>query len=66
MFQPSDAQNGMSGGVGGVTGAIPSPPPDQWRGKLQLWIEEGLTQRRRDAEGYKIEGWDSDDWFYGV
>ena len=26
--QPQDAANGMSGGVGGVTGAIPSPRPD--------------------------------------
>jgi len=27
-FQPPDAENRMSGGVGGVTGAIPLPPPD--------------------------------------
>ena len=25
-------ENRMSGGVGGVTGAIPSPPPDQGKG----------------------------------
>ena len=28
-FQPPDAENRMSGGVGGVTGIIPSPRPDQ-------------------------------------
>ena len=27
--QPPDAENRMSGGVGGMTGAIPSSPPDQ-------------------------------------
>jgi len=27
-FQPPDAENRMSGGVGGVTGAIPLSPPD--------------------------------------
>jgi hypothetical protein len=27
--QPPDAENRMSGGVGGVTGAIPLPPPDR-------------------------------------
>jgi len=27
-MQPPDAENRTSGGVGGVTGAIPSPPPD--------------------------------------
>ena len=27
-FQPPDAENRMSGGVGGVTGIIPSPRPD--------------------------------------
>jgi len=27
-FQPPDAENRMSGGVGGVTGVIPSPRPD--------------------------------------
>jgi len=29
QVQPPDAENRMSGGVGGVTGAIPLPPPDQ-------------------------------------
>jgi hypothetical protein len=28
VVQPPDAENGMSGGVGGVTGAIRSPRPD--------------------------------------
>ena len=28
MVQPPDAENRMSGGVGGVAGAIPPPPPD--------------------------------------
>ncbi len=28
-IQPPDAENRMSGGVGGMTGAIPSSPPDQ-------------------------------------
>jgi len=28
--QPPDAENRMSGGVGEVTGAIPSPRPDQF------------------------------------
>jgi hypothetical protein len=27
--QPPDAENRMSGGVGGITGAIPLSPPDQ-------------------------------------
>jgi hypothetical protein len=29
QVQPPDAENRMSGGVGGVTGAIPLPPPDR-------------------------------------
>jgi len=29
QVQPPDAENRMSGGLGGVTGAIPLPPPDQ-------------------------------------
>jgi hypothetical protein len=33
QVQPPDAENRMSGGVGGVTGAIPLPPPDpRWNG----------------------------------
>ncbi len=28
-IQPPDAENRMSGGVGGMTGAIPSSPPDR-------------------------------------
>jgi hypothetical protein len=27
--QPPDAENRMSGGVGGITGAIPLSPPDR-------------------------------------
>ncbi len=30
LFQPPDAENRMSGGVGGMTGAIPSSRPDYW------------------------------------
>lgn len=33
--QPPDAENRMSGGVGGVADAIPSPPPDQILNQLQ-------------------------------
>jgi len=29
QVQPPDAENRMSGGVGGVTGAIPLAPPDR-------------------------------------
>jgi len=34
-FQPPDAENRTSGGVGGVTGSVPSPLPDQARVTLR-------------------------------
>jgi hypothetical protein len=37
--QPPDAENRTSGGVGGLTGAIPSARPDQWR---QTRVVDGL------------------------
>jgi len=37
--QPPDAENRMSGGVGGITGAIPLSPPDR--------LEVGMPDSRR-------------------
>ena len=44
QFQPPDAENGTSGGVGGVRGAIPAPRPDQdnglaWSEATPRWVQ---------------------------
>jgi len=41
--QPPDAENRMSGGVGGITGAIPLSPPDQTFNLSQLTVISGLS-----------------------
>jgi len=38
--QPPDAENRMSGGVGGITGAIPLSPPDRLREDMDKRFEQ--------------------------